>query len=81
MAYVTEIENEEYMTPPQLKRLLGLSLPTQAKMRAKQGNFANDPNPLPFIKIGRRVLYKASSIDAWIKRQEERNLLKGDENV
>ncbi|MDL2347913.1 helix-turn-helix transcriptional regulator [Campylobacter hyointestinalis] len=68
--YITEIESGDFLTPTQLKRLLGLSIPTQAKMRARQGCFANVAHPLPFIKLGARVLYRKNAIDEWIKANE-----------
>ncbi|CUU87925.1 helix-turn-helix domain-containing protein [Campylobacter hyointestinalis subsp. hyointestinalis] len=78
--YITDIESDEFMTPTQLKRMLGISIPTQTKMRARQGCFANDKNPLPFIKLGARVLYRKSSIDEWIKANENKGSKKGNEN-
>ncbi|CUU76594.1 Helix-turn-helix domain [Campylobacter hyointestinalis] len=78
--YITDIESDEFMTPTQLKRMLGISIPTQTKMRARQSCFANDKNPLPFIKLGARVLYRKSSIDEWIKANENKGSKKGDEN-
>jgi hypothetical protein len=51
-------------------------------MRARQGCFANDLNPLPFIKLGARVIYRKSSIEAWIraKENEKSGLQKGERN-
>ncbi|QPH87663.1 helix-turn-helix transcriptional regulator [Campylobacter concisus] len=76
--YITQIENDEFLTPTQLKSLLGLSIPTQAKMRARRGCFAKDTNPLPFLKLGARVLYRKSSIEEWLKSKESSK--KVDEN-
>lgn len=78
--YITDIESDEFMTPTQLKRMLGISILTQTKMRARQGCFANDKNPLPFIKLGARVLYRKSSIDEWLKANKNKGSKKGDEN-
>lgn len=78
--YITDIESDEFMTPTQLKKMLGISIPTQVKMRARQGCFANDENPLPFIKLGARVLYRKSSIDEWIKANENKGNKKGSKN-
>ncbi|CUU88142.1 Uncharacterised protein [Campylobacter hyointestinalis] len=33
--YITDIESDEFMTPTQLKRMLGISIPTQTKMRTR----------------------------------------------
>lgn len=68
--YITEIESNDFLTPTQLKRLLGISIPTQAKMRARQGCFANEAHLLPFIKLGARVLYRKSAIDEWVRANE-----------
>lgn len=76
--YITEIESKDFLTPTQLKRLLGISIPTQAKMRARQGYFGNEAHPLPFIKLGARVFYRKSAIDEWI-RANENSSKKGDE--
>jgi hypothetical protein len=80
--YITDIEHDEFYTPTQLKKVLGLSIPTQAKMRARQGCFVNDLNPLPFIKLGARVIYRKSSIEAWIRAKENKKsgLQKGERN-
>ncbi|MCZ6156735.1 hypothetical protein O6B72_07945 [Campylobacter ureolyticus] len=66
--------NNEFMSPLDLKNFLGLSIPTQAKMRYRKGCFANDPNPLPFIKLGGRVFYKKSSILEWLDKNENKEL-------
>ena len=52
----------DFLTPQDLFNEFGIPLQTQAKWRMKRGNGIK----LPYIKLGRRVLYVRRSIEALI---------------
>jgi hypothetical protein len=52
----------DFLTPQDLFEEFGIPLQTQAKWRMKRG----DGIKLPYIKLGRRVLYLRKSIEALI---------------
>lgn len=52
--------NNNLLTPTQTARTLGVAIGTLAVWRCTARY------PLPFVKIGRRVMYKASDVDAFI---------------
>ena len=53
---------DDFLTPQDLFNEFGIPLQTQAKWRMKRGNGIK----LPYIKLGRRVLYSRKSIEALI---------------
>jgi|GEM_PF-1378787 hypothetical protein len=52
----------DFLTPQDLFEEFGIPLQTQAKWRMKRG----DSIKLPYIKLGRRVLYLRKSIEVLI---------------
>lgn len=54
---------DELMTPEQVANALLLSLRTLAAWRS------SGRNPLPYLKIGGRVRYRRSDVDAWLGSQ------------
>jgi hypothetical protein len=65
--------NEQYITPKQLEEIFGISRGYQYKLRMRK-NYTDESrekhSPIPFIKIGNRILYDIDSITEWIKSQE-----------
>lgn len=54
---------KDYLNPEQLHEEFGFSIPVQNKMRMRK---LRDFYNLPFIKIGKIILYKRSEIEAWL---------------
>lgn len=52
--------NNNLLTPSQAAKTLGVAIGTLAVWRC------TSRYPLPFVKIGRRVMYKASDIESFI---------------
>lgn len=61
-----------YLTPQDLEKRFNISLSTQALMRMKKRQ-ENDHNPLPFIKIGRKIFYIENQIEAWMLAKQAEN--------
>ena len=51
--------NETFLTPAELFEQFCIPIQTQAKWRMK----SNNKLKIPFIKLGRRIIYKKSSIE------------------
>lgn len=70
-----QIQNTDWLTPKQLEAEYGISQGTQYKMRMRK-NYENlDNMPIPFAKVGKRVLYYKKDIENWLL-----NLRKGVTN-
>ncbi|EAH6819891.1 DNA-binding protein, partial [Campylobacter jejuni] len=54
-------KNKNFLTPKQLEDEFGISISKQNKMRMQKNQ--NSTNSLPFIKIGKTILYKRSEIE------------------
>ncbi len=61
-----------YYTPQDLQNKFGITLSTQSRMRMRK-NQAKDKNPLPYIAIGKRILYIASDIEQWLRAKRDEN--------
>ncbi|MSN96336.1 helix-turn-helix domain-containing protein [Campylobacter sp. FMV-PI01] len=59
-----QIQNKEWLTPKQLEAEFGITIGAQNKMRLRK-NYVNGTN-IPFIKVGKRILYFRSDINAWL---------------
>ncbi|EAK0420076.1 TPA: helix-turn-helix domain-containing protein [Campylobacter jejuni] len=66
-----EPKNKNFLTPKQLEDEFGISISKQNKMRMQKNQ--NNANSLPFIKIGKTILYKRSEIEIWL----DKNMIKG----
>jgi predicted DNA-binding transcriptional regulator AlpA len=55
---------DEYLTDPQLAQGIGVSTRTLARLHAKR------QGP-PRVRVGKKILYKRSSVLAWLAEQEE----------
>ncbi|EIA5268078.1 helix-turn-helix domain-containing protein, partial [Campylobacter jejuni] len=64
-------KNKNFLTPKQLEDEFGISISKQNKMRMQKNQ--NSTNSLPFIKIGKTILYKRSEIEIWL----DKNTIKG----
>ena len=58
--------NETFLTPTELFEQFGIPIQTQAKWRMKNSNKVK----IPFIKLGRRIVYKRSSIEEFLDSLE-----------
>lgn len=65
MQYI-EPTNKDFLTPKKLEKEFGISLIKQSKMRMRKNH--GKPDTLPFIKIGKTILYKRMDIEAWLDR-------------
>ena len=59
--------NEDYITPTELFEEFKIPLQTQAKWRMN----GNNKIKIPFIKLGRRIVYKRSSIEEFLDTLEK----------
>ncbi|AHE94567.1 TPA: helix-turn-helix domain-containing protein [Campylobacter fetus subsp. venerealis] len=66
---------EKYITPSELEEMFGISQSTQYKLRM-QKNYTDENRqkhiPIPFVKIGNRILYNIDSIKKWLKNIEQK---------
>lgn len=60
------ITNKDFLNPKSLEREFGISQSKQAKLRMRK--FHNKPDSLPFVRIGKTILYKRTEILAWLDR-------------
>ena len=67
------ITNDSWLTPYQLQDQYGISRTQQAKLRMRRNYEANGvkPNPIPFVKIGKRILYLKADIEKWLLSQRK----------
>ena len=63
MKYI-EPANKDFLTPKKLETEFGISILKQNKMRMRKNQ--NQANSLPFIKLGKLILYKRSEIEKWL---------------
>lgn len=61
--------SQEWMTPKQLEDELGISMIVQDRMRMRRRQM-QDPNPLPFSKFGKAILYNRKRINEWLLQNE-----------
>lgn len=54
-----------WLSPADLQEKYAISKPTQAILRLKKRQ-ESDKFPLPFTKIGKRILYKKELIEKWL---------------
>lgn len=54
-----------WLSPADLQEQYAISKPTQAILRLKKRQ-ESDKFPLPFTKIGKRILYKKELIEKWL---------------
>lgn len=55
--------NKDYLSPKQLEAEFRISIVMQNKMRMRR--WRDDYN-LPYIKVGKVILYKRSEIESWL---------------
>jgi hypothetical protein len=63
---MAEIDDDAMLDAQAAERLIGLRMATLAKMRCMGGG-------PPFVKAGRRVLYRRSDLIAWLNARRVRN--------
>ncbi len=68
MQYI-EPTNKDFLTPKKLEAEFGISITRQSKMRMRKNQ--NQTNSLPFIKLGKLILYKRSEIEKWLDRNSK----------
>lgn len=56
-----------WLSPTDLEEQYGISKSVQAALRMKKRQ-NDDLNPLPFSKIGKRILYRRELIEEWIQK-------------
>ena len=60
------LSNKDLLNPKQLESEFGISVAKQYKLRMRKNH--GKPDTLPFIKIGKTILYKRMDIEAWLDR-------------
>lgn len=64
--------NGDFITPQDLFAWLGITIGVQNKLRMRKFQRADAAKPpLPFIKIGKRVVYRRSEINQWLENIRE----------
>ncbi len=61
-----------WLNPSDLENQYGISKSAQAILRMKKRQ-ENDEYPLPFTKIGKRILYKVEQIEFWLNAKNSFN--------
>ncbi len=59
-----EPTNKDFLTPKQLQEEFGISTGKQSKMRMRKHH--NKENAIPFVKLGKTILYKRDDILNWL---------------
>lgn len=60
------LSNRDYLNPKQLESEFGFTIGMQNQMRMRKNQ--GQAHSLPFIKVGKLILYKRSEIEAWLDR-------------
>ena len=66
------ITNGSWLTTDQLQDQYGISRTQQAKLRMRR-NYKDGATkyPIPFVKIGKRILYLKADIEKWLLSQRK----------
>nr|WP_315083524.1 hypothetical protein [uncultured Campylobacter sp.] len=69
---LNDIKNESWLTTYQLQDQYGISRTQQAKLRMRR-NYGNGATkyPIPFVKIGKHILYLKADIEKWLLSQRK----------
>ena len=69
---LNDIKNESWLTPEQLQNQYGISRTQQAKLRMRR-NYKDGATkyPIPFVKIGKHILYLKADIEEWLLSQRK----------
>ncbi|MCR2056414.1 helix-turn-helix domain-containing protein [Campylobacter helveticus] len=59
-----EPKSKDFLTPKQLQEEFGISVGKQSKMRMRKHH--NKENAIPFVKLGKTILYKRDEILSWL---------------
>lgn len=72
MKVCNDINNDSWLTPEQLQDQYGISRTQQAKLRMRR-NYKDGATkyPIPFVKIGKRILYPKADIEKWLLSQRK----------
>ena len=69
---LNDIKNESWLTPEQLQDQYGISRTQHAKLRMRR-NYKDGATkyPIPFVKIGKHILYLKADIEKWLLSQRK----------
>lgn len=62
-----------WLSPSDLQEQYAISKPAQAILRLKKRQ-ESDRFPMPFTKIGKRILYKREQIENWLLANQNGNI-------
>lgn len=65
-------KEENILSPNDLAQNYGISIVTQNRLRLKKRQI-NDEYPLPFVKIGKRIIYQKDQIEEWLNNIQKQN--------
>lgn len=66
------LKNEAWMTPKELEAQYGITEGAQYKLRMNKNYEDSACNcPIPFVRVGKRVLYYKSDIENWLLAQRK----------
>lgn len=60
------------LSPNDLVENYGISIVTQNRLRLKKRQ-ENDQYPIPFLKIGKRIIYQKDQIKEWLNKLQKQN--------
>lgn len=60
------------LSPNDLTINYGISIATQNRLRLKKRQ-KNDQYPIPYIKIGKRIIYQKNQIEEWLNNLQKQN--------
>ena len=67
------MQKHQYLTEREAAEHTRRSVRTLQRERVEPGD-----DPLPFVKIGRRVLYRLADIEAWLERRTFQSTAEAD---
>lgn len=60
-------------TPTQFEQMFGISKAKQTRLRFRRNyttKYTSKTPPLPYVRIGKSILYSLTSVQEWLKTQE-----------
>lgn len=63
----------DFITPQQFEEMFNISKDKQNRLRFRRNyteKYSSKTPPLPYIRIGKKILYSLESVKEWLKKQE-----------
>lgn len=63
----------DFITPTQFEQMFGISKAKQTRLRFRRNyttKYTSKTPLLPYVRIGKSILYSLTSVQEWLKKQE-----------